>query len=164
MCSLKQLKLVFLLFFFSQTMAQETLNWQFFHPTKKILVDAGTYGSVQEKLIETGELPDPFYGKNENLFAWIENEKWEFSANILLTKEMQQKDFIEIEFPGIDTYAEIFLNDSLVGFAQNAFRPYYFEVKNLLKIGTNALKVVFYPPIVYHRKAYKSANYKLPAP
>ena len=48
-------------------MAQETLNWQFFHPTKKILVDAGTHGSVQEKLIETGELPDPFYGKNENI-------------------------------------------------------------------------------------------------
>ena len=164
MCRLIHLTLLFLLFIFNQTIAQETLHWQFFHPIKKVMVEAGTHASVQEKLIDTGELPDPFFGKNENLFGWIEKEKWEFYSSILLTKEMQQKDFVQIEFPGIDTYAEIFLNDSLIGFAQNAFRPYYFEVKNLLKIGKNKLKVVFFPPIIYHEKAYKSASYKLPAP
>lgn len=145
-------------------MAQETLSWNFLHPIKKTIVQAGTHGSVQEKLIEIGELPDPFYGKNENLFAWIEEYTWEFSSSINVSVEMMQKDFLEIEFPGIDTYAEIFLNDSMIGFAQNSFRPYRFQVKEQLYLGENKLKVVFYPPVLYHKEAYKNAKYKLPAP
>ena len=53
-------------------MAQTTLEWQFFHPKKQVWMSAGTHGSVQEKLIDSGELPDSFYGENEGLFAWIE--------------------------------------------------------------------------------------------
>lgn len=154
----------FIVLFSSQLMAQETLNWKFLHPVKKTWINAGTFGSVQEKLIETGELPDPFYGENEKKFGWIEDHTWEFTSEFTITDKELQKDYIDIEFPGIDTYAEIFLNDSMIGFAQNAFRPYRFEVKNLLKSGNNKLRVVFYPPVYYHRIAYLKAKYKLPAP
>lgn len=147
-----------------QIMAQTTLEWQFFHPKKEVWMAAGTHGSVQEKLIETGELPDPFYGKNESLFAWIEKYNWGFKTEFKLTEEQLQKDYVELEFPGIDTYAEIFVNDSLIAFAQNAFRPYYFDVKNNLKLGQNTIKVKFYSPVNYHKAAYTTASYHLPAP
>lgn len=146
------------------TMGQVTLNWQFFQPVSKQWIEAGTHGSVQEKLIDKNELPDPFYGKNENLFGWIEDHSWEFSSKFIVSEEMLSKDFIELEFPGIDTYAEIYLNDSLIGFAQNAFRPYIFEVKEKVKIGENHIKAIFYPPVLYHKERYKKAAYKLPAP
>lgn len=146
------------------SMGQEILNWNFYQPVSKQWIDAGTHGSVQEKLIEKGELPDPFYGKNENLFAWIEDHSWEFTTKFTVSDEMLRKDFLELEFPGIDTYAEIYLNDSLIGFAQNAFRPYIFEVKNKVKAGENSLKAIFYSPVMYHKERYKKANYKLPAP
>jgi len=160
------MKLFFLFFLLISMNAytQETLNWKFYHPVNKTWNDAGTHGSVQEKLIDSGELPDPFYGKNENLFGWIEDHNWEFKTNLIVSEEMLQKDFIEIEFPGIDTYGEIYLNDSMIGFAQNAFRPYRFEIKKLLKIGENDLRVLFFPPVLYHKEAYQKAKYKLPAP
>lgn len=145
-------------------MGQETLDWNFIHPISKTIVNAGTHGSVQEKLIETGELPNPFYRKNELLFGWIEDHEWVFNSQFEVTQEMLTNDFIQIEFPGIDTYADIYLNDSLIGLAQNAFRPYRFEVKDKVKLGANVLKVIFYPPVLYHKENYKKASYKLPAP
>lgn len=146
------------------SMAQDTLYWTMYHPVKKEWMQAGTFGSVQEKLIEAGELPDPFYGKNEALFGWIEDHSWEFVSEFHLTEVEIQKDHLEIEFPGIDTYADIYLNDSLIGFAQNAFRPYFFDVKGKAISGKNRLKVVFTSPVSYHRSAYQNAKYKLPAP
>lgn len=147
------------------TMSQEkVLNWSLQHAVSKEMINAGTHGSVQEILIIKGELPDPFYGKNEEKFGWIEDHIWEFTSVCSVDKDILNSDHIEIIFPGIDTYAEVFLNDSLIGFAQNAFRPYRYEVKSLLRIGENKLKVVFYPPVIYHKERYQKETYHLPAP
>jgi beta-mannosidase len=156
--------LFFLTVLSTQLMAQDTLQWKMFHPVKKEWILAGTHGSVQEMLISTGELPDPFYGKNEEKFGWVEDHVWEFVCEFNVSDEQFKKEYIELEFPGIDTYADIYLNDSLIGFAQNAFRPYFFQVKDKIKSGKNILRVVFTSPIMYHREAYEKAKYKLPAP
>ena len=158
-------RFLFLITFLStHIMAQDTLQWNMFHPVKKEWIPAGTHGSVQEKLIGTGELPDPFYGKNEEKFGWVEDHLWEFVSEFTLTDDQFKKDHIELEFPGIDTYADIYLNDSLIGFAQNAFRPYYFEIKGKVKSGKNKLRVVFTSPVMHHRSSFEKAKYKLPAP
>lgn len=150
---------------FFNLISQETkLNWTLQHAVSKEFLNAGTHGSVQEILINKGELPDPFYGKNEEKFGWIEDHIWEFTAVCSIDHEILKKDHIELLFPGIDTYAEIFLNDSLIGFAQNAFRPYRYDVKSLLRIGDNKLKVIFYPPVLYHKERYEKETYHLPAP
>jgi beta-mannosidase len=147
------------------TISQEkALNWQLQHATSKDWINAGTHGSVQEILIDKGELPDPFFGKNEEKFGWIEDHTWEFSSVLNAEDDLLNNDHIELLFPGIDTYAEIFLNDSLIGFAQNAFRPYRFEIKSLLRRGENKLKVIFYPPVIYHKERYQKESYHLPAP
>jgi beta-mannosidase len=146
------------------TFGQITLDWQFKHPVKNSWMAAGSHGSVQEKLIASGELPDPFYGMNEKLFGWIEEHSWEFTSTFSISEEVLKKEFVTIEFPGIDTYAEIFLNGQQIGFAQNAFRPYRYDLKSKLKSGENQLRVIFYPPVLYHKENYLKAAYKLPAP
>jgi beta-mannosidase len=143
---------------------QQVLNWKFRHPLKNQWVQAGTYGSVQERLIAIGELPDPYYGMNETLFRWVEKYSWEFFSEFTVSADELQNEFIMLNFPGIDTYAEIFLNGDRLGFAENAFRPYTFEVKKKLTRGRNELRVVFYPPVFYHKEAYLKSKYKLPAP
>jgi beta-mannosidase len=158
--------LILLLLMATDLVAQRNivLDWSFTNPKTLKNVDAGTHGSVQEKLIAAGELPDPFYGKNENLFAWIEEQTWGFSTTFELMPTDLNMEFIELDFPGIDTYAEIFLNKQLIGFAQNAFRPYHFDVKDKVIAGENRIEVVFYPPVLYHKEAYQKASYHLPAP
>ena len=43
------------------------LSWSFLHPIKKEWIELGVKGCVQEGLIANKELPDPFYGLNEEM-------------------------------------------------------------------------------------------------
>ena len=144
--------------------AQEQLKWELYHPVKKEWLPAGTHGSVQEKLIERGELPDPYFGKNENLFAWIEDHKWIFRSTLELSNEQLSEKSIELQFPGIDTYAAIYVNDSLIGFTDNAFHPFQFDIKKYVHIGKNELEVIFTPPVLMHQQRYETERFHYPAP
>ena len=145
---------------FSQT---KTLSWKLLHPISNKLIEIGSDGSVQEKLIEIGELPDPFYELNEQKFGWIEDHKWVFISEFDLNQNEKASNYLEIEFPGIDTYANIYLNDSLIIRAENNFKPYRFQIRNLVKLKDNVLKVEFTPPVMYHAKRYKNEKFHYPA-
>lgn len=140
------------------------LSWSVFHPIKKEWIELGNKGSVQELLISTGELPDPFDKVNEPKFNWIEAYKWEFKSIVFIDSSEFNKDFLELNLPNVDVYSEVYINNVRVGFTENAFRPYYFEVKNELKSGLNEIKLVFTPPVLYHKQRWESAKYHLPAP
>lgn len=141
-----------------------TLDWKFINPTTGKVVWLGEKGSVQEALIADGTLPDPFYGENEKLFDWIENYEWVFTSEFTLNQAFFEAEFIDLELPNVDTYAKIYLNDSLILTTSNSFRPYYKEIKSLLKLGINQLRIVFTPPTMFHKEDYLAAKYKLPAP
>ncbi len=143
-------------------MAQIELTWSFLHPLKKEWVELGTHGSVQEALIASGELPDPFYGTNEQKFGWIEEHEWEFKS-IFFVKHLESR-FYELNLPSVDMYAKIYLNDSLILKTENAFIPYNLEVKELLSVGMNELTIVFTPPVIYHENKKSEVGYQLPAP
>ena len=143
---------------------QKKLSWSILHPIKKEWIELGEKGSVQEALIATGELPDPFYGMNENKFGWIEDHQWEFKSIFFLEKEELKREFIELHIPSLDTYAKIFLNDSLIYTGDNAFIEHTIRLKNHLKKGLNELTIVFTPPVMYHKTMYENASYHLPAP
>ncbi|MDP5076398.1 MAG: glycoside hydrolase family 2 protein, partial [Flavobacteriales bacterium] len=143
---------------------QKILSWSILHPVKKEWIELGEKGSVQEALIATGELPNPFDGLNENKFGWIEDHQWEFKSMFFLEKEEVKRDFIELHFPSLDTYAKVFLNDSLIYTGNNAFYEHTIRLKDHLKKGLNELTVVFTPPVMHHKAMYDSAAYHLPAP
>lgn len=147
---------------------QETLQWKIIHPITNEFIPLGEKGSVQEALIALKHMPDPYYGVNEHHFAWIENHTWTFVSsfdyNIEISEKIEEPDFIELQLPNVDTYAKIYLNDTLILFTENAFKPYSVEIKHLVKHGKNELKVVFTPPTMYHEEMYQGASYHLPAP
>ncbi len=145
---------------FSQT---KQLTWTFKHPLKNTIIDAGTHGSVQQSLIANGELPDPFYGLNEEKFGWIEDHTWEFTSQFYLSEEQLLSKHFEIEFPGIDTYASVYLNDSLLFKAENNFKPYRSQAEKFLICGYNTIKVVFTPAVMYHAERYATEKFHYPA-
>ena len=146
------------------TIAQMTLSWSFLHPIKKEWIELGERGSIQEVLIANGDLPDPFYGLNEDKFGWIEEHQWEFKSIFFLDSGIFDLQFIEVEFPSIDTYASVYLNDSLVLCADNAFIPHRSQIKKSAKTGLNEFKIIFTPPIIYHKNKKEEVGYELPAP
>lgn len=143
--------------------AQE-LSWQVQHPVSKKWIPFGKKGSVQEAFIAAKLMPDPFVGTNETQFAWFENFTWKLRSNFILSEEMKAKRFVELDLPSVDTYAKIFVNDVELASTENAFVHYTFDIKRLLKEGTNVITIVFTPPILFHKDKMKQIGTVLPAP
>ena len=160
---MKFILIAFILMILTNLSAQSVLTWELFHPIKKVWIYAGSHKSVQEILMNQGELPNPFVGENENKFSWIENQTWQFKATYFCTQEEIQKTFVELFLPFIDTYAAIYINDSLIANTDNAFRPYHLQIKPYLKVGKNRFKVVFTPPVLYHKGNYTQREVTYPA-
>ncbi|MEZ5195502.1 MAG: hypothetical protein R2764_03655 [Bacteroidales bacterium] len=50
---------------------------------------------------------------------------------------------IEMVFTGLDTYAEVYLNDTMLLFSNNMFREWVADCKELLTLGENHLHIKF---------------------
>lgn len=160
------LRLSFLFIMSIQTLHGQDLEleWSVFHPVKKEWIELGSKGSVQELLISTGEMPDPFYGTNEDKFGWIENHQWAYKSMFFIDSAQLSKNYVELDLPSLDTYAEVRINDSLLTKTKNAFLPYRFDVKGLVKEGMNEIDIIFTPPVVHHKERWENEKYHLPAP
>lgn len=152
------------LFVSNYLLAQDDLSWEFYHPKSQVWLPFGKSGSIQEKLIESGELPNPYYGCNEEQFAWIENETWQLRTTFYLKEEEFKSKSLKLNFPNIDTYADVILNGQRIYSADNFFRPHQIEIRNNVVCGYNEIKLVFTPPILYHKMRYESENFHFPAP
>ncbi len=137
------------------------MNWNIQHPQTKKWIPLGTKGSVQEALIASKYLPDPFVGSNEAKFQWIENYDWTFESTFELPQIDQNKEY-DLDFPSLDTYAKVYLNGKLCGTGENAFVHYRFDVKKYLKQGKNTVKVVFTSPVNAKKKEAQAFLYPAP--
>jgi beta-mannosidase len=117
-------------------------------------------GMVQEELIRSGLLPDPYYGTNEDQAQWVGEKDWEY----LLDWEVPTLDSnrtYQLDFRGLDTYAQVYLNDSLILTADNMFRSWQVPVTALLREGTNQLRVAFTAPLSALRGEIEAFPYPL---
>lgn len=104
-------------------------------------------GVVQTDLMDNAIIEDPFFRLNERAIQWVDKEDWEYKTTLPVTPELCNKDNIELVFKGLDTYADVFLNDSCILNADNMFREWKVDVKGLLRNGNNELRVYFHSPI-----------------
>jgi len=108
---------------------------------------ASVPGCIHTDLLFNQQIDDPFWRLNEHDLQWIDKEDWEYKNHFIVKKSLFDKDNIELRFEGIDTYADIFLNDHLILQADNMFREWNIDVKDYIKVGENELKVKLKSPI-----------------
>ncbi|MDR2131062.1 MAG: glycoside hydrolase family 2 protein [Odoribacteraceae bacterium] len=104
-------------------------------------------GTVHADLLAHGLIPDPFYRDNERLVQWVDKVNWEYALSFTPDTALLASDHQELTFFGIDTYADVFLNDERVGVTDNMFRAWTFDVKGILRAGENRLLVRLYSPV-----------------
>ncbi len=106
-------------------------------------------GDVHSALLTAGIIADPYVGTNELDVRWVPDIDWR------LTREFDHPGpgatawYLDVE--GLDTVAEVILNDVAVLSSQNAFRRYRPDVTAALQPGRNTLSIVI-------RSATKAAN------
>jgi len=111
-------------------------------PTGENLEFIGTVpGCVHTDLWAEGKISDPYYRYNAEECQWIENWDWEYERTFVL-EEISENSYLEFE--GLDTYTDIYLNGEKIGRTDDMFLSYRFNVSGKLKMGINTLKVKFY--------------------
>lgn len=118
--------------------------------------------SVHTALLQSGQIEDPFYGANEEKLQWIEREDWEFQCTFDVDEQTLARKHVELVFRGLDTYAHVFLNDSLVLETDNMFRTWQAEVKRHLKPTGNRLHIYFESPVKKAEPDWQALGYELP--
>ncbi len=119
-------------------------GWKFRQAGTKQWYNAIVPGSVHTDLFSNKLIPDPFYSNNEKDLEWIDRTDWEYKNQFKVSNDMLRPDMIYISFEGLDTYADVFINNKLLLRADNMFREWTKEVKKYLRPGKNELRIYFH--------------------
>src|SRR2546423_2457578 len=98
--------------------------WQFREVGKTDWHDAKVPGCVHTDLLANKLIDDPFYRDNEKKQQWIGKTDWEYRTTFNVTAQTLERENVELVFAGLDTYANVFLNEQLVLKADNMFRTW----------------------------------------
>lgn len=151
--------------FESTNMIQKQIsqNWIYKQVNGKIEGNANVPGTIHTDLLSNQHIEDPFYRMNEKSQQWIDKEDWEYSTTLVLSKKEQSKDNLVLSFDGLDTYAEVYLNDTLILETDNMFRQWEVSIKPLARVGENHLRIFFHSPIKKGLALLESSPYAYPA-
>ncbi|MBS1182208.1 MAG: glycosyl hydrolase family 2, sugar binding domain protein [Proteobacteria bacterium] len=117
-------------------------NWMLHATDESISVPFPLPGDALSALIVAGVLPDPYVGENELVVRWPAERDW-------IARRSFSMDADALAYPwalhvdGLDTVAEVRINGQLVLTAANMFRPHRAEVGSALRVGDNAIEILF---------------------
>ena len=135
-------------------------NWEFSEFGTNWL-PANVPGFVHLDLFNNNLIESPFYRANESNVQWIEEKKWSYRSFFEVSSDILEMDNIKLVFSGIDTYAQVYLNDSLIQSCNNFFLSYSLDVKSILK-AKNILRFDFQPAQQIATEIQNNATYDLP--
>ena len=138
-------------------------GWTFREAGKGEWRAARVPGSVHTDLLANRLIEDPFYRDNERKLQWVGKTDWEYRTTFDVSPALLQRRHLELVFEGLDTYADVFLNDRPVLAADNMFRTWRVDAKGALRAGANVLRVRFRSPINEVLPRMKALGYELPA-
>ncbi len=137
------------------------INWSFKEDSDTIWRKADVPGNVFTDLMNHQLIPDPFILQNEDKVQWVSDKNWSYKTNFIVTPEELKKKHHQLSFVGLDTYAKVYLNDSLILTANNAFRTYKASVEKYIK-EKNQLRIDFTHNKAFEEKEKKKLDYELP--
>lgn len=111
--------------------------------TKKAL-PATVPGCVHADLVAAREMEDPFPGRQLEACGWVVACEWVYEK-LFVAEDLSDFDRVVLLFDGLDTCAQVTLNDVKLGQTSNVFETVEYEVKHLIKPGKNRLFVAFAP-------------------
>jgi len=149
---------------FAQTYIRDVSkeSWLFKKASESQWHPAQVPGTIHTDLLNNNLIPDPFVKTNEQEVQWIEHEDWMYKTYITLDKKELNHHNIELQFEGLDTYAEVYLNGTQILSANNMFRRWTIDVKKLLRAGENLLEIRFESAVKRGKQEAEKLSYTLP--
>ena len=96
-------------------------NWELYLPKTHEWLPVEIPGDAATDLLKHERIPDPFFGTYEDSLQWLEQLNWVYRTRVLVSDYATES---VLRFEGLDTYASIVVNDSLLLETDNAHRAY----------------------------------------
>ena len=138
-------------------------GWKFRQARLTNWYPATVPGVVHTDLLQNKIIEDPFFRLNERGLQWIDKEDWVYETCFTLAAGMMRKENMELVFEGLDTYADVYLNDECILKADNMFRRWSIPVRQYIREENNILKVYFHSPIKIDVPKWDALPYQYPA-
>ena len=138
-------------------------NWTYHQVNGELAGKAAVPGTIHTDLLANKQIEDPFYRTNEKSQQWIDKEDWEYSNSFQLSEKEISRQNLRLDFKGLDTYADVYVNGSLVLKADNMFREWEIDIKSLVKSGENQLRIYFHSPVKKGLELLNASAYTYPA-
>ncbi|HED36923.1 MAG TPA: glycoside hydrolase family 2 protein, partial [Ignavibacteria bacterium] len=115
------------------------------------LIEAYVPGTIHTDLLEAKIIPDPFYADNELKLKWINESDWIYQTTFDFPNDFNKDNPVYLHFDGLDTIAEIHLNDKPIAKTDNMFIQYEFDITGMLNKKKNKLEIKFISALKYGR-------------
>ena len=108
------------------------VGWRFHEVGQDVWQPATVPGCVHTDLLDNKLIADPFYRDNEQRLQWIGKTDWEYETTFNVAPATLTRAHLELVFSGLDTYADVYLNDTALLHADNMFRTWRVDCKRAL--------------------------------
>lgn len=153
-------------------------SWRVKNANGTLNTNATVPGLIHTDLYAAGIIPDPVYGGNCQYSVgkrfmtkltravasddWIAYDNWTYSRKLPITapkgKPWSAYQKVYLVFEGLDTAAHVLVNGQDVGFANNQFRQWIFDVIAYFNSSSLELEVAFESAISYSQTVFESTG------
>ncbi len=119
--------------------------WQLKATDETEWMDAAVPGVVQSDLLRAGRIQDPHYRDQELDAQWVEWQRWEYRRSFDVPPPFLGHDRIRLDCRGLDTIADIHLNEQILARTENKHLRQELDVRPRLRVGRNEIRIVFHP-------------------
>ena len=117
-------------------------EYQLSSPTYRTRATIALPGDVHTALLKAREIPDPYFGANEQEVMWVNKTAWAMERTFT-ARPADIDGYLTLTLENVDTFATIILNGQVIANTQNMFVRYDIDVTGKVKVGENTLRLEF---------------------
>jgi beta-mannosidase len=142
--------IIFCIFFLLSTFAQvekfdlSKFQFQFKAQGDAKQCKANFPGNIHLHLHQNKQIRHPFDDANEKHLQWVDEKEWVYESKFSIPSKLFNKKNAALVFEGIDTNAEIWLNNKKVLTCNNMFLLWKVDIKQYLKRDNNEFRIIFH--------------------
>ncbi len=138
-------------------------GWTFRNSEDGITRTASVPGAIHTDLLNHQLIDDPFYRDNARHLGWIDRATWIYEKQLDLPPHWEGTKRIELVFDGLDTYADVYVNDVLMLQADNMFLQWRIPLQLEATLQPVHIRIVFHPTVFRGEEKSRQADWTYPA-
>lgn len=131
-------------------------KWNFRESSSNKVYEGNVPGTLLGDLLSNTLIEDPYWGTNEYKMEEHLLKDYVYEREFFVTEDFKSLSKKMLVFDGVDTLADIYINDELIGSTKNMHIQYKFDISDFNFKQKNVIKIFFQSPLAYINE--KAAN------